>query len=397
MASLLESRAIRTFDIPIEDVEEEVLNCSPELVNEISKIFAEVTGAEKVEKDSDFFIDLGGDSLSYFDLVTKIEARFGMALEINVNTNRTPLHFAVKVEETAKKENIDLKLLVNEEKPGKTKEKAGNFNFLHFLGRSFIKVSGLLFYLVFVTPRFFYATHKAKKESKRVKGGAIIIGNHSSTFDYVTLLYRHFFRVIHTFVGPAIYRFKSLRHLCNVLENIEVKNDDPANIEALRKAKIYLNKGKTIAIFPEGRFEDNPGEIERFSSSAIRLSFETGKPIIPYYFKGNYGLFKRAKYNVGEKIYVRELVKGDELTNDDIEQVNKYLQDVIKKLKHQLQSYEITKTKTFFSKKHIISDIFKVTAFPFGYCVFPGKKIYVGDKKKVKLSNNIFYEIQYIY
>ena len=386
LTELLANGSIRTFDIPTEEVKEEVVNFNPELVDEISNIFGEVTGVDKVEKDSDFFIDLGGDSLSYFDLVSKIESRFGMALEINVNTNRTPLHFAVKVEDAAKKENIDLKLTEKVEKQEKTKEKVGNFNFFRFLGRCFIKVTGFIPYLIFVTPRFFYASHKAKKESKKLKGGAIIIGNHSSTFDYVTLLYRHLFRVIHTFVGPAIYRFRSLRHLCNVLENIEVKKDDPANIEALRKAKIYLNKGKAIAIFPEGRFEDNPGEIERFSSSAIRLSFETNKPIIPYYFKGNYGVFKRGKFNVGEKVYVRDLVNGDELTNEDIARVNKYLQEVIKKLKHQLQSYELTKTKTLFSKKHVISDIFKITAFPLAYCVFPLKKTYVGEKKKVKAA-----------
>ena len=386
LVKLLENGSIKTFNIPMDESAEEVENVNQELVEEISKIFSEVTLFEKVNNDSDFFIDCGGDSLSYFELVSKIETRFGLTLEINVNTTRTPVHFATKVEEAAKQENIDLKLPIKVEKSEKTREKVGNFNFLHFLARSFIKVSGIIFYLIFVSPRFFYASHKAKKESKKVKGGAIIIGNHSSTFDYVTLLYRHFFRVVHTFVGPAIYRFKSLRHLCNVLENIEVKKDDPANIEALRKAKIYLNKGKTVAIFPEGRFEDNPGEIERFSSSAIRLSFETNKPIIPYYFKGNYGLFKRAKYNVGEKIYVRELVDGDELTNEDVARVNKYLQDTIKKLKHQLQSYEVTKTKTLFSKKHITSDVFKITAFPFGYCVFPAKKIYVGDKKKVKIA-----------
>ena len=69
------------------------------------KIFKDVTQVEKVDSDSDFFIDLGGDSLSFFDLVSKIESRFGMALEINVNTTRTPLNFAVKVEELAKEQN----------------------------------------------------------------------------------------------------------------------------------------------------------------------------------------------------------------------------------------------------------------------------------------------------
>ena len=403
----LDKGLIRTFVIPMEEAEEETTNCNPELLEEVTKIFSDVTGVEKVESDSDFFIDLGGDSLSYFDLVSKIEERFGLTLEINVNINRTPLHFAAKLEETAKKENVELKLEKKSEIIENHKEKTGKFNFFRFLGRCFIKVSGIIFYLIFVSPRFFYASKKAKKESKRVKGGAIIIGNHSSTYDYVSLIYKYFFRVIHTFVGPAIYRFRSLRHLCNVLENIEVKKDDPANIEAMRKAKIYLNKGKTIAIFPEGRFEDKVGEIETFSSSAIRLSYETNKPIIPIYFKGNYGLTKRAKYNVGEKIYVRDLVKGDELTNDEIDRVNKIIQDTVKKLKHQLHCFETHKTKAIFSWKLFISDLFKITGFPFGYLVFWAVKKYVGDKKKVKKAfrekvilapnHTSFFDVTYMY
>ena len=382
LSNLLDKGEIKTLEIPMDDNGAEEIKCDQQIVDEISKIFSEVTQVNKVDKDSDFFIDMGGDSLSYFDLVTKIENCFGLTLEININTTRTPLHFALKVEETAKSENKELNLEKPIEINKNIVEKPVKFNFFRFLGRCFIKLTGIIPYLIFVTPRFFYASTKAKKESKKLKGGAILIGNHSSTFDYVTLMYKHIFRVIHTFVGPAIYRFGSLRHLCNVLENIEVKKNDPANIEALRQARAYLEKGKTIAIFPEGRFEDNPGEIERFSSSAIRLAYETNKPIIPHYFKGNYGLFKRAKFNIGEKINVRDLISGDELTNEDVIRINKYLQDVIKKLKHQLHSYEETKTKTFFSKKHVVSDIFKATAFPFGYCVFPGHKIYVGDKKK---------------
>ena len=384
LAHLLENGAIKTFEIPMDEEEENIISCDERIVEEICKIFKDVTQVEKVDRDSDFFIDLGGDSLSFFDLVSKIESRFGMTLEINVNTTRTPLNFAVKVEQLAKEQNKDLGLAQKEEKHEKTKEKVGKFNFFHFLGRCFIKITGYLLYLIFITPKFFYSCSKAKKESKKLKGGAIIIGNHSSTFDYVTLVFKYIFRVIHTFVGPAIYRFRSLRHLCNVLENIEVKKNDNANIEALRDAKAYLEKGKTIALFPEGRFEDNPGEIEKFSSSAVILSYETNKPIIPYYFKGNYGVFKRAKFNIGEKIYVRDLVKGDHLTNEEIDRITKYIQEVIKKLKHQLHSYEVTKTKTLFSKKHIIADIFKIFSFPFGYCVFPAKKIYVGDKKKYR-------------
>ena len=383
--SMLDAGKILAVDIDMNSELTDNVELNPAILDKVTSVFKEVTKIEKVERDSDFFIDLGGDSLSYFELVSKLETEFGTPLEINIQLTRTPQAFTLQAmkqlpkdygkKEAEKPEN-------SQEKPVKTDK----FRFWHFLARCFIKISGIIPFYLYVSPRHFYTSRKAKKESKSLNGGAILIANHSSTFDYVTYLYKHFFRVIHTFVGPAIYRFKSLRHLCNVLENIEVKKDDPANIEALRKAKAYLEKGKTVAIFPEGRFEDNPGEIENFSSSAIRLAFETKTPIIPHYFKGNYGLFKRSKINVGEKIYVHELVKKDVLTNEDIEYVNNYLRETIKKLKHQLHSFEIHKTQSHFSWKLFVSDLFKVTGFPIGYPVFWAKKIYIGDRKKVRAA-----------
>ena len=381
--SMLEAGRILAIDIDMNNELTGNVKLNPVILGKVISVFKDVTKSTNVEPDSDFFIDLGGDSLSYFELVSKLENEFGMLLEINIQITRTPQLFTLQAmkqlpEDYGQKESV--KVENSQEKPLKT----DRFKFLHFIARVFIKLSGIIPFYVFVTPRHFYASRKAKKESKSLKGGAILIANHSSTFDYVTYIYRHFFKVIHTFVGPAIYRFKSLRHLCNVLENIEVKKDDPANIEALRKAKAYLEKGKTIAIFPEGRFEDNPGEIESFSSSAIRLSFETKTPIIPHYFKGNYGLFKRSKINVGEKIYVHELVKKDVLSDEDIVYVNSYLKETIKKLKHQLYCFETQKTQSLFSRKLFVSDLFKITGFPIGYPIFWAKKIYVGNKKKIR-------------
>jgi len=381
--SMLKEGKILAVDISMGSEVNEKVEYNPALLEKIIAVFEEITKAQNIKSNSDFFIDLGGDSLSYFELVSKIENELNLTLEINIQVTRTPLAFTLqamkqlpkdyKIEKTPETKNL-------QEKP----VKIDHFRFLHFIGRCFIKLSGIIPFYIFVTPRFFYSSKKAKKESRSLKGGAILIGNHSSTFDYIIYLFRYFFKVIHTFVGPAIYRFKSLRHLCNVMENIEVKKDDPANIEALKKAKYYLQKKKTIAIFPEGRFEDNTGELESFSSSAIRLAFETKTPIIPHYFKGNYGLFKRAKVNVGEKIYVHELVNKDELSDEDILFVNDYLKDTVRKLKHQLNAFETHKTQSRFSWKLFIGDIFKLTGFPLGYMAFWAKKIYVGDKKNIR-------------
>lgn len=381
--SMLDNGQILSLDISMSDDANEKVDLNPAIYEQVVKTFKEVLKVERVESDSDFFIDLGGDSLSYFEFVSALENEFKTPLEINIQVTRTPKLFTLQAMKQLPND-YGMKDYEKSKNSQEIQAKKQHFKFLHFVGRCFIKVTGLIPFFIFVTPRFFYSSKKAKKDSRKLKGGAILIGNHTSTFDYVTYIFKHFFKVVHTFVGPAIYRFKTLRHLCNVLENIEVKKDDPANFEALKTARDYLKRGKTIAIFPEGRFEDNPGEIERFSSSAIRLAFESKTPIIPHYFKGNYGLFKRAKINVGEKIYVHELVKKDVLTEEDIKRVNAHLLEVIKKLKHQLNSFEVHKTQSRISKKLFISDLFKLTGFPFGYLVFWNKKIYIGNKKKIR-------------
>lgn len=383
--TMLETGKILAMDI---DTNSELTNnveLNSAILNKVIKVYKEVTKIEKVDVDSDFFIDLGGDSLSYFELVSKLENDFGTPFEINIQITRTPQAFTLQIMKQIP-DYKDEKELKNTENSREKRGKTDKFRFLHFIARAFVKLSGIIPYYIFVSPRHFYASRKARKDAKNLKGGAILIANHTSTFDYFTYIYKYFFKVIHTFVGPAIYRFKSLRHLCNVLENIEIKKEDPSNIEALRKAKEYLERGKTIAIFPEGRFEDNPGEIENFSASAIRLAFETKTPIIPRYFKGNYGLFKRAKINVGEKIYVHELVKKDKLSDDDIVYVNNYLKETIKKLKHQLHSYEVHKTQSYFAWKLFVSDFFKLSGFPLGYPFLWAWKFYVGDRKKVRLA-----------
>lgn len=255
---------------------------------------------------------------------------------------------------------------------------------LHFLARFFIKLSGIIPYWILVTPRVYYQSKKAKRECKNLKGGAIIISNHTSIFDYYVFMFKHLRHVIHTMVAEVVYNHKSLAHLCRILENIKIDRNDPGNVKAYNQAKQYLEKNKTILIFPEGHLEENIGVIDDIKPSAITLAFETNKPIIPYFIKGNYGLFKRAKYIGGEKIYVRELIKKDKLEPNDIKMVQQYIKNTLNKLKHQLHCYEEYKTQALVSKRTWVLDFIRITSFPIGYLILRAKKIYVGDKKKVR-------------
>lgn len=266
----------------------------------------------------------------------------------------------------------------------KTGVKKLKFHLGHFLGRVFFKVTGIIQFMLIIKPKYYYESLKAKRESKDIKGGAIIISNHSSSLDYFTFIFRYFFHNPHAMVGELIYNRKSLRHLCNLFETINVDRNEVGNVDAYIEAKRYLKNGKSVIIFPEGRFEDNPGEIENIKTSAIVLSYETNKPIIPYYINGKYGTFKRSQIIAGEKIYVRDLVKGNELTPKDIEEVKAFIIKKLKALKHQQNAYIVSKTKKLFASNLIYQDISRYTAIPLGFLIFMAKKHYIGDKKKIK-------------
>jgi 1-acyl-sn-glycerol-3-phosphate acyltransferase len=53
------------------------------------------------------------------------------------------------------------------------------------------------------------------------------------------------------------------------------------NPHGYERARIYLDKGRSIGIFPEGTTNQNPTRMLSGHSGAARLSLETGCPVIP--------------------------------------------------------------------------------------------------------------------
>ena len=64
--------------------------------------------------------------------------------------------------------------------------------------------------------------------------------------------------------------------------------------------------GRTLLIFPEGRFSTT-GEILEFRSTAALLALQTDVPIIPMWHSVNYGFGKRTDVVIGEPIRLSEL------------------------------------------------------------------------------------------
>lgn len=252
---------------------------------------------------------------------------------------------------------------------------------LRFLGRAFVKITGFIPYLFVISPRCRYENEAAKREWKKNKKGAIIVSNHTSIFDYYLLLYKFCFKVLHTMVADVVYKIKGLRALNAVMENIKIDRSGIVNVNAISRASTYLRKNKLVLIFPEGKLEEKPGKLEDFANSYAFLSITENKKITPIYIEGKYGFFKRAHYMIGEPILPTANANP---TEEEVEALNDKVRDKILTLKNKLKQSKKYHTKKFLSRKLWFMDFMKITSVPIFYLIFPTKKYFVGDKKKIK-------------
>lgn len=78
----------------IKDIKEDNTLINDEIINKIIEIFKKQFNTNEIKGSTNFYIDLKGDSLSYFVLVSEIEKIFNCNLNISENIPLTPNDFA---------------------------------------------------------------------------------------------------------------------------------------------------------------------------------------------------------------------------------------------------------------------------------------------------------------
>lgn len=252
---------------------------------------------------------------------------------------------------------------------------------LRFLGRVFVKVTGFIPYLLVISPRCHYENEAAKREWKKNKKGALIVANHTSIFDYYLLIYKFAFKVLHTMVADVVYKIKGLHALNSIMENIKISRDGVPNVNAIKEAATHLRKNKLLLIFPEGKLEEKAGKLEDFSNSSAFLAITENKKITPIFIEGKYGFFKRCHYMIGEPILP---TPNTNPCDEEIEALTEQVRDKISTLKNKLKQARKYSTKKVFAFKLWFMDFMKITSVPIFYMIFPTKKYFVGDKKKIR-------------
>ena len=207
---------------------------------------------------------------------------------------------------------------------------------------NFVKITGWPVAALAFRTKYYYEDKAS--QSRKIKGPAIIISNHTAISDFMVYMYTFWNRNINCVMAEILYKKnKFMNWFLPKIGGLKVCRDTN-NYEFINKSVEILKNGGVVEIFPEARIpkshEEKPLE---FKPSAAYLAMLTKVPIIPVYTNGVYYKKSRARILIGKKIDITELIDENATEKENIEKINKFLRDKIIKMGEELN--EKTKSK----------------------------------------------------
>ncbi len=135
---------------------------------------------------------------------------------------------------------------------------------------------------------------KAELEEELGDGPYILCANHTSYLDIIVSYLT--FPVYYHYLGKVELTKWYLFNIFFKKMNIPIDREHSRKAySALDRAKADLQKGISIAIYPEGTVSPNAPKLSRFKSGAFRLAIDSQVPIVPITFLYNWDILPRRR------------------------------------------------------------------------------------------------------
>ena len=249
---------------------------------------------------------------------------------------------------------------------------------IKWIFRFFTKLLGILPYKLLLRQRYYQ--EDPTKHGHGIKGGAIVIANHIHIMDYFTILFAHPFRKQRCLVSEAIYRHNGLGFLSKMMDNILVHRER-SDLSFMNEAEKTLKKGQIVTIFPEGHLVKN-GKLDTFKPSVVYLALRSGAPIIPHYIEPHYMSMKRTRIIMGKPIYIRDYVKSDNPSIEEVKELCEMLRNKTNELKRKLELFKKYRTRNVIFSKSFFNKISHILLYLPTKVIFPTKFHYVDGATK---------------
>lgn len=211
----------------------------------------------------------------------------------------------------------------------------------------FTKITGLI-------PQYFYYHKKVyyrnkNNQSRHISGGALIVSNHFSIYDYPLVMFTFLRRNIYVLIAEItmnknFFMKKFTKHLGGICVD-----RNSFDFSFMSKIGDKLKKNKIVLIYPEARMktkeEIDKNELIAFKPSFVYIALENNVPIIPVCTNGKYGAKnffskKRARIMIGEKINLSEMYDEKKSEKDNVEFLCEYVKKYIARMKRDLDKID---------------------------------------------------------
>ena len=207
-----------------------------------------------------------------------------------------------------------------------------------YFWNAFTKITGWPVQKICFRTRIFYENRK--KSSRRIKGPAIIICNHTSVFDYAVLLFVFASRTIRCQMAELLFEKRFLGTFLKMLGGIRV-NRQSHDDGFISKSEHILKNGGVLLIFPESRLplkgEERPLP---FALTPAYLALSQGVPVIPVFTNGSYFSKKRASVIIGDAIDPYKAVDPETDEKDAAAKLTSVFREKIIQLGKELNEHE---------------------------------------------------------
>lgn len=188
----------------------------------------------------------------------------------------------------------------------------------------FVKITGWIIQKIVFRTKIYYEDKSV--QSRKIKGPAIIISNHTSIYDYAVYLFVFFFSTLRCQMAEVLYKNKLLGLFLKLMGGIYVDRN-AHDFEVVDKSNKILSKKGKVLIFPEGRLplEDEKSPLP-FNQGAALLALVSGTPIIPVYTSGKYFKKQRVRVIIGKPIKIENLIDNKLDDKDNIRIITEHLE-----------------------------------------------------------------------
>ena len=200
---------------------------------------------------------------------------------------------------------------------------------VHAWFQGFVKATGFLpAWLCFRTK---IAYEDRDRQSRRIRGAAILVSNHTSVFDYAVYLFVFPFRTLRVQMAEVLFRKPLLGWFLRRMGGIFVDRN-AHDFGFLHRSREILEKGGVVGVFPEGRL---PRKGEKrplpFGAGAAYLALSMPEvPVIPLHTDGSYfSLRRRAHVVIGAPLYGRDLADPEADEKENLERITRALRDKV--------------------------------------------------------------------